>query len=662
MVFGKLFGGGDRKRRQEAEEAENFRRGLEAPMRALLDLIHEMPLDGPAKMLLRQRIIQRDKGELERTLQNVILPKLDPAWQARLKDIGKTEAWMTLPELAKTPMCERKDTDRAHVLDLGRFRIPPEQSQSGQGGYVSVIFGGDGHLLTVAPTGAGKGQAFVIRNLYNYEGPAVVLDPKGELYRETGWRRDWYGKVFKWAPFEEDSDCFNPMDMLAPLPNGDESVIWDNARRLADLMIEPMGKEPFWDNAAKDLLTALIFYVYRTYPQKQRNIREVTRLLALSRERQAALVRTLTESEDERLQELGNTLLDQPDNVRMSITQTLRTQLDVWRTEGVVRATRGTTHDMHPHTIAQDDYMRWFLHEQGAEDPPGYWPQKDGTAISGDAHTVYIVIPPEQISTYRSVLRVILGMMMQGVMEFRRYLEADADETKTPLPKGQWPFLFVLDEMPQLGYMQIVEDAVSIARGANIRLWMIAQDLSQLRNVYPRWETLVANAKAQMYFRPNDLGTAQYISAQLGEYKDIWGNRASLAPPEELMGETFRDEVVIRFQGHKPIRAMIPTFWSTSEKAKAMVARERPQLGEPDRESEPWPVDGLTLDELNAQNEAMRKQVPEPQSKPLPSGSGDRPEPTKNTGDCMEDALSGKSTSEAEDRTEDGLPRPPRLE
>ena len=64
MVFGKLFGGGEKKRHQ-AQETENFRRGLEAPMRALLDLTDEMPLDGPTKMLLRQKIVERDKGELE---------------------------------------------------------------------------------------------------------------------------------------------------------------------------------------------------------------------------------------------------------------------------------------------------------------------------------------------------------------------------------------------------------------------------------------------------------------------------------------------------------------------------------------------------------------------------------------------------------------------
>jgi type IV secretory pathway TraG/TraD family ATPase VirD4 len=663
MVFGKLFGSGGNKRRQEAVEAENFRQGLEAPMRALLDLIHDMPVDRASKLLLRQKIIQRDKGELERTLQNVILPKLDPAWQARIKELGKSEAWMTFLEFRETPMCRGRTDERMDMLHIGNFPVPAELSRTGEQSFAPVVFSGDGHLLTVAPTGAGKGQSFILRNLYNYEGPTVVFDPKGELYLETAWRRDWYGKVFKFAPEDPDTDCFNPMDMLTPLPGEDSDVVWDNARQLAELLIEPMGKEPFWDNTAKDLVTALIFYVYHTYPQRQRNIREVTRLLYLDEDRRDALIEKLKDSDEERLRELGATLLDVHENMRTSITHTLRTQLEIWRSGKVMRVTRGTSHGLHPHTIAGDDHMRWFLHAQGAEDKPGFWLEDDNTAITGDAHTVFVVVPPEQISMYRSVVRVVLGMMLQGVMAHRRYLEREAQNGHSSMPEGQWPFLFLFDELPQLGYMRIVEDAISIARGANIRLWLLAQDLSQLRNVYPRWETLIANSRAQMFFRPNDLGTAQYISDLLGEHPDLWGNRTPLAAPNELMGNSFRDDVILRFQGHKPIRARMPMFWDESESAKKMVANAKARLGEvPVREREPWPIDGLTLEELKIQNEAMRKQVPEGPAEPRKTDAalGEEEDVRPN-----EQAADPEPESEAApdyELTEDGLPKPPRLE
>ena len=655
MVLGRIFGGG-KKRRQEAEEAENFRRGLEGPMAALWDLVAQMPVDQASKMLLRQKIMSRDKGELERVLQNVIYPKLDPNWQDRIKMLGRSEGWMSFDEFKASPLCRKAQDERMDLLAIGEYRISPDQSQSGEEAFAPVVFSGDGHLLTVAPTGAGKGQSFIIRNLFHYEGPAVVFDPKGELYEATGWRRDWYGKVFKFAPEEADTDCFNPMDMLTPLPGEEDDVVWDNARQLANLMVEPKGKDAFWDDAALDFMTALIFYVYKTYPARQRNIREVTRLLHLDEARQAKLIETLIESDEERLRELGATLLDQFDKLRQSITQTLRTQLDIWRSPKVMRATRGTSHGLHPHTMAGDDHMRWWLHSEGLEEKPGFWLEDDNTAIQGDAHTLYVVVPADQIDVYRPVLRVVLGMMLQGVMAHRRHTERESKQTGMPAKiDGQWPFMFLLDELPQLGYMQIVEDAVSIARGSNIRLWMVAQDLSQLRKVYPRWETLIANAKTQMYFRPNDLGTAQYISSLLGDQADLWGNRVPVAAPNELMGDGFRDDVILRFQGYKPIRACMPVFWDKSQSVAKLVSNAKARLGGvPAREREAWPIDGLSLEEMVAQNEAMRQQVPEPE----PAVSKSEEKNAVRDGAAPQDDNEPNSAQDDEDQI---LPKPPKL-
>jgi len=57
------------------------------------------------------------------------------------------------------------------------------------------------HALIVAPTGRGKGVGFVIPNLLTYKGSAVVLDVKGENFRETSrFRASMGDKVFRFAP------------------------------------------------------------------------------------------------------------------------------------------------------------------------------------------------------------------------------------------------------------------------------------------------------------------------------------------------------------------------------------------------------------------------------------------------------------------------------
>jgi type IV secretion system protein VirD4 len=61
---------------------------------------------------------------------------------------------------------------------------------------------GEGHLITIAPTGAGKGRGALIPNLLMYEGPAIVIDPKGEASRVTARRRRELGQeVYILDPF-----------------------------------------------------------------------------------------------------------------------------------------------------------------------------------------------------------------------------------------------------------------------------------------------------------------------------------------------------------------------------------------------------------------------------------------------------------------------------
>src|SRR5690606_24240969 len=57
-------------------------------------------------------------------------------------------------------------------------------------GYLDpIVLSGEGHLMTIAPTGAGKGTGCVIPALLRHEGPVIVIDPKGENAAVTARRR-----------------------------------------------------------------------------------------------------------------------------------------------------------------------------------------------------------------------------------------------------------------------------------------------------------------------------------------------------------------------------------------------------------------------------------------------------------------------------------------
>ncbi|MGB1288308.1 MAG: type IV secretory system conjugative DNA transfer family protein, partial [Aggregatilineales bacterium] len=61
-------------------------------------------------------------------------------------------------------------------------------------GNFPIHYTGDSHLVTIAPTGAGKGRCAIIPNLLRYRGPVVVVDPKGENYAVTARTRREMGQ------------------------------------------------------------------------------------------------------------------------------------------------------------------------------------------------------------------------------------------------------------------------------------------------------------------------------------------------------------------------------------------------------------------------------------------------------------------------------------
>ena len=64
--------------------------------------------------------------------------------------------------------------------------------------------------------------------------------------------------------------------------------------------------------------------------------------------------------------------------------------------------------------------------------------------------------------------------------------------------------------------MDRLADSVTLLRGYGVQLWLFVQDLSQLKAVYPRWQSFLANT-AQQFFGTADFDTARYLSDALGQ-------------------------------------------------------------------------------------------------------------------------------------------------
>lgn len=122
----------------------------------------------------------------------------------------------------------------------------------------------DRHQLTVGGTRSGK-SVTLTANLLHYPGSAFVIDPKGELARITAQRRKDLGQaVFIVDPFENAPERlagmrarFNPLTILKP---GSRTFIED-AGLIADALVVAGGKDPHWDDSARNFIEGVILHV-----------------------------------------------------------------------------------------------------------------------------------------------------------------------------------------------------------------------------------------------------------------------------------------------------------------------------------------------------------------------------------------------------------------
>jgi type IV secretion system protein VirD4 len=136
----------------------------------------------------------------------------------------------------------------------------------------------DGHLLTVAPTGAGKTRCVLVPALLSCNRPAIILDPKSEIHGMTAPAREAQGFRTVLISLDDQSEViggFNPMDLVRL-----GSTRGDDSMSLAHLLVgTPQGVDPFWDRSAAQIIAGMIELVGGHFPYPLRNLSTVRRLI-----------------------------------------------------------------------------------------------------------------------------------------------------------------------------------------------------------------------------------------------------------------------------------------------------------------------------------------------------------------------------------------------
>jgi type IV secretion system protein VirD4 len=370
-----------------------------------------------------------------------------------------------------------------------------------------ILYGEDRHLLTIAPTGAGKGRSVIIPNLLRFEGSVIVIDPKGETWHVTHRRRKEMGQeVLLLDPFQavgKRTDSLNPFDLF----HRPGALLDADAEMLASLLAGDAGfhKEPFWDNWGRSLMSGVIAAVAETAEPHQRHFGRVREIL-MSDDAVYNLA-ALIENNDHlnRLSKQNiSSFLPITEQTRSGILSTTQSYLKVVNSDSALRSLSRSTIDL--------DKVR-----------------------EGHPMTIYIVIPPDKLESHGALLRLWVGSLMLTVMGRRRR------------PKRST--LFLLDECAQLGEFGPLRQSMTLLRGYGLQVWPFFQDLSQLQRLYPKdWRTIFNNSGVFQLF-----GVANHLMAK--ESSELIGDIDA-----DVLRAMSKDRQVVAISGEKALSCRLPDY------------------------------------------------------------------------------------------------------
>ena len=300
----------------------------------------------------------------------------------------------------------------------------------------------DAHLITVSPTGGGKGIGYVIPNLLDHPGSAVVVDIRGETVASTADARLLMGQnVVVLDPYNVTrgrwgSDSFNPLANLDPT---DMSFEADIDRIANALMFDPKGrtsKEPIWDNSTKQMFSGFLTYMLCYFPEEHQNLTSLANLYLLTGEERENIINDLKSrhAKDPNMMPavrlLHSYLTDSSEKTKIPANAIVQGQTSLmWATE------RTFTPLLNKSTFAVD-------------------------RLQTEPTTIYLVVPEEYINNCAVWVRLVLEALFSSLKEVKTLFGKSSRE----LPQEN-RVLFLMDEFPAFGQLDTVQRNTNVVRG-----------------------------------------------------------------------------------------------------------------------------------------------------------------------------------------------------
>ena len=336
---------------------------------------------------------------------------------------------------------------------------------------------GPEHVLCFAPTRSGKGVGLVIPTLLTWPRSAIVHDIKGENWELTAGFRSGFNRILLFDPTNPASSAYNP---LLEVRRG----IWEvrDVQNVADVLVDPEGsleKRNHWEKTSHGLLVGAILHVLYAEPDK--TLAGVAAFLSNPKQKIEATLDAMMKTPHlgaagphPVVASAARELLNKSENERSGVLSTAMSYLGLYRDPVVAEVT------------GRSDWRIADL--------------VDGASPA----TLYLVVPPSDISRTKPLIRLILNQIGRRLTE---ELTPKDDRHRV---------LILLDEFPALGRLDFFESALAFMAGYGLKAFLIAQSLNQIEKAYGQHNSILDNCHVRVTFATNDDHTAKRVSESLG--------------------------------------------------------------------------------------------------------------------------------------------------
>ena len=409
---------------------------------------------------------------------------------------------------------------------------------------VSIGLNGKKHrrnvnVLVIGGSGAGKTFSYCKPNVMQCATSYVVLDPKGEILRDTGYLLEKNGYEIKVLDLinMEKSHCYNPFVYLKS--DNDVQKLSTNLFKSTT----PKGSttnDPFWDTAASMLLLALIFYLKYEAPPEEQNFTMVMELLRA-----------------------GDVKEDDDDYV--SPLDMLFNRLETKNPEHIALKYYRSYHSGSAKTLKSIQVTLASRLEKFNLESMAQLTQTDELDLPslGEKKTALFAIIPDNDTSFNFLISILYTQLFQQLFYIADYKYGGSLPTHVH---------FVMDEFANVSLPDDFDKILSVMRSREVSVSIILQNLAQLKALFEKqWESIVGNCDEFLYLGGNEQSTHKYISELLGKetidtnsYGRSFGSHANFSENDQIAGRELLtpDEVrlldnnyaLLFIRGERPIK------------------------------------------------------------------------------------------------------------